>query len=893
MSFGGKAMARKAIKEETPKRLPNYLLRRAREERNWSQQEVADKIGTTLVNVSRWERNVTSPQPYYRQKLCELFGRSAHELGLLEIHSGTVTGDPSSLEKAQGVGFLHSGPDLDDPAPAHPMADETELVGRDSLFHYLKQRLCSGETLALHGLPGVGKTALSTALTDDRQVRAAFADGLLRASLGPQPRLSDILHQWGKRLELPDEQVLLLKSTEDWARALRTHIGMRRLLIVIDDAWNIEEAVALKVGGPRCTYLLTTRFPSIAAAFALHGAVLVPELSEEDGIALLGQFAPEFAHGDPAIARLLVRLVGALPLALTLMGKYLYVQAYSADRHRRLRVAITRLQDAKARLQLSAPISLADRPAGLATGVSASLWSMIALSDQFLDERARAALYAFAVFPAKPASFSVAAALAVSEQTTAELDDLLDAGLLECVGFERYTLHQSIADYALLHLQEDRPWHRLIRYVVGCVETHRHDPALLLREGSTILAGLEAAQRLGQHEDLVRSVIGFVPVLLAQGSYPLAQQLLRQADSSAAASHNVRDGITILFLLGKVARRQGDYLQATASFQRALHLARQAQAAGWQRTLLAVLGVIEIRQGNAALAEQYVREGLRLAQHTGDEEQRSTLLLNLGWIAQGRGDYARAEAAYREATDVLRAVGKDGLLCLALLLHGEVCALQGKCAGAEVCYREGLALARQRKEGQEGGWDALLDGAEDLPTIEEVEGKETGDEQEIEGKPMRTASQSRLALAHPVGYRELLCRLLMGLAGMAANRGDDMQAKACYKEGLEIAQQLKDRNRASIFLLNLAEIASRQGKLLQAERYYQEGLALARRMGQPGRIALLLLKLAEVKITQADAAAGEVYLQEGLALAHQVQDQQALRLAQALCVIVQARAGGE
>src|SRR5579875_3230873 len=101
VSFGGKAMARKAIKEETPKRLPNYLLRRAREERNWSQQEAADKIGTTLVTVSRWERNVSAPQPHAPQSRCELFGRRAHELGLLESHSGTVTGDPSSLEKAQ------------------------------------------------------------------------------------------------------------------------------------------------------------------------------------------------------------------------------------------------------------------------------------------------------------------------------------------------------------------------------------------------------------------------------------------------------------------------------------------------------------------------------------------------------------------------------------------------------------------------------------------------------------------------------------------------------------------------------------------------------------------------------------------------------------------------
>ena len=50
--------------------------------RRWTQLEVADQLGTTPGNVSRWERGITSPGPYFRSRLCELFGRSAQELGL-------------------------------------------------------------------------------------------------------------------------------------------------------------------------------------------------------------------------------------------------------------------------------------------------------------------------------------------------------------------------------------------------------------------------------------------------------------------------------------------------------------------------------------------------------------------------------------------------------------------------------------------------------------------------------------------------------------------------------------------------------------------------------------------------------------------------------------------
>jgi transcriptional regulator with XRE-family HTH domain len=61
---------------------PRERLVAERMRRRWTQLEVADQLGTTPGNVSRWERGITSPGPYFRRKLCELFGSSAQELGL-------------------------------------------------------------------------------------------------------------------------------------------------------------------------------------------------------------------------------------------------------------------------------------------------------------------------------------------------------------------------------------------------------------------------------------------------------------------------------------------------------------------------------------------------------------------------------------------------------------------------------------------------------------------------------------------------------------------------------------------------------------------------------------------------------------------------------------------
>ncbi len=61
---------------------PRQRLVAERLRRRWTQLEVADRLGTTPGNVSRWERGITSPGPYFRRKLCELFGSSVRELGL-------------------------------------------------------------------------------------------------------------------------------------------------------------------------------------------------------------------------------------------------------------------------------------------------------------------------------------------------------------------------------------------------------------------------------------------------------------------------------------------------------------------------------------------------------------------------------------------------------------------------------------------------------------------------------------------------------------------------------------------------------------------------------------------------------------------------------------------
>jgi transcriptional regulator with XRE-family HTH domain len=64
-------------------RQPNEKLQHQRELRGWSQRKVAEELDTTEKRVSAWECGDSTPSPYFREKLCILFGKNAEELGFL------------------------------------------------------------------------------------------------------------------------------------------------------------------------------------------------------------------------------------------------------------------------------------------------------------------------------------------------------------------------------------------------------------------------------------------------------------------------------------------------------------------------------------------------------------------------------------------------------------------------------------------------------------------------------------------------------------------------------------------------------------------------------------------------------------------------------------------
>ncbi|HEY4033698.1 MAG TPA: tetratricopeptide repeat protein [Ktedonobacteraceae bacterium] len=742
---------------------------------------------------------------------------------------------------------------LTDPTIPEALGCTDNLLGRDSLFRQVKQRLLQGGSLALtafNGLPGIGKTALAVALAIDEQMQAHFCHGILWAGLGPHPNVLGQLARWGKLLGVVLSEVEDINSLEAWARALQAKIGHRRMLLVIDDAWSAEHALALRVGGMNCAHLLTTRQPQVAFAFAHEGSIVVHELEEADGLALLARFVPKLVHQDPDRAQALVRAVGCLPLALTLIGKYLAAQSFTGQ-PRRLLAALNQLDTTK-RLYVNMSIPLRLRSPSLPSNMPLSLHTTITISVQQLSSQARTTLYALSVFPPKPNTFSEEAALAISQERVETLDILWDVGLLASCGSGRYTLHQTIVDYARLQVEDTEVPQRLVNYVLTYVQSHEHDYNALECEMNNIVAALDIASAQHMEKALIQIVGAMISFMNVRGLYTQADHYLQLALKAARALEDHVAGMATLYHLATFAELRGEYSEAEAYSQEGLAMAQQLGQIDMESILFTVLGQVVFRCGYYVRATAFYEQGLLLARQLGNIELSSLLLSYLGNVNRYQGNYTQAVGLYQEGLILAQQNGYQELTCRLLAYLGGVMREQGNYRQAEQYCIEGHSLAHHL--GHRENLTMLLN---NLGAIAYYRGNY---------KQAEVYEQDGLILARQIGYRSQICRILANLGGIASEQGNYAQAEQYLQEGIILARQLGNRDNLAHLLINLGATIGRQGDYHQANACLQESAELARNLRDPRLISGALVNWGELHVSYQRLEAATVVFDEVLTL---------------------------
>jgi WD40 repeat protein len=197
------------------------------------------------------------------------------------------------------------------------------FVARPEEFDTLKRTLLDarGEpvaiTAALRGAGGYGKTELANALCHDSDIQDAFSDGILRITLGEQP--DDLVGRIADLIETLAGERPGFRTIDAAKVALADALDDRRCLLVIDDAWRIQDLAPFLHRGPKnqSTRLVTTRDDRILPPDAARIAVDAMKSGEAQEMLSRGMPGPMAAALRPRLAALAGRL-GEWPLLLGL-----------------------------------------------------------------------------------------------------------------------------------------------------------------------------------------------------------------------------------------------------------------------------------------------------------------------------------------------------------------------------------------------------------------------------------------------------------------------------------------------------------------------------------------------------------------------------------------------
>lgn len=791
-----------------------------RTRRGWTQQELAQKIGVTPVTIIRWEHNLKTPRPSSKIALTHLF-ESEHDIVISNSDEETVF---SSFSRPHI---------FDSSIPPSP-ASTTGLIGRESIMRRLKTWMhIHNGAWALRGIHGIGKTALATCLAHDHDMQQWFSDGILWAALGVKPNILALLTRWGECLKMPPSAIAKLTTIEAWQDSLRDVIGNRRMLLIIDDAWHSEDALAFKIGTLNCVHLVTTRSKETAYDFtgSEYAITEVEELNQEHSLQLLKALAPEVVKSDPDQVEQLAQAIGGLPLCLTIVGKYLDRQAYCGQLDT-VGETMSMFYDAEARNRLALAQSPLERPPHLASKTSISLDTTIEVSDSQLSEQARNALRAFSIFSPKPESFSEEAALTIGNIAREVLAILLDVGLVESAGERRYTLHQTVANWAKRHCEDTTVEERMVLFFMSFIEQHRIDYAVLETEKRTILKAFKMACNRKMLAELIRGMNAFTPFLEARGSYILVKDSLLVAEQLAHSMSENGIIAEIYLHLGRIAELTGKLTEAQAYYEKGLVLAREMQQREIVGALLAHCGTVLVSRGNHIEAEPFLEEGLHLAEEFNQQRMISGIMRNLGEVMGSRGDNDVADEWYRRGLAIARQEQDWELMSIFLQNLGVNAERSGDYTQADLYFKEGMEYARRIRHEQR------------ISAMEMNMGMLAFDQQHYdEAKSLYLRSLER---ARAIQNQVRISSVLQNLGMLEGVRHRFGEADRYFQESLDIARRIEHSWLISETLYEWGEVYLRQGKVEEAKNVFEQALKQARAIEGTDLIGFALYGLARV-----------------------------------------------
>jgi predicted ATPase/transcriptional regulator with XRE-family HTH domain len=780
------------------------LLRRHRQSRGLSQEDLAERAGLSVQAISALERGFRRIP--YRDTIDLLAGALAlSDEERAQLHA--------SVSRRRGA-----VPDL--PAAHIPATNSmripiTTFIGRKHEQTVVRRLLNSTRLLTLTGAGGIGKTRLAQQVTTDLSgllpdgVRFVGLAGLADPELVPRAAAQALGVRESPGTPLMDSLIDTLRD--------------QTLLILLDNCEHMRDAA----GGLATTLPRTCPNVSILAtsreALAIVGETVwwVPSLSLPETTANGGppRHSVDSVWRAEAAQLFCVRALAAHP-AFSLTESNAPAVATICRRLDGIPLAI---ELAAARARILTPEQIAarlDARFRLLTGGDAAvprqetLRAALDWSYDLLTELERLLLQRLSIFaggceidaaeavctdwPSDRDAIPVSSATALvpSHALFDLLTSLVEKSLVSVEyrgDTARYRLLESVREYAAERLSESGE--------ADIIQRRRRDWALDFAEhASPLLAGPQQAEwseRLEIDHDNMRAVLRL-----------------------ALDSVDTVLGLRLAGALWRFWQARGYLTEGRDWLTRLLAVSGMAPPSVRAAALLGA-GSLAHDQGEYALAQSYVKQSLALYQETNEHAAADALLL-LGALAFRRSDYALATTHCEESLAIARLAGDQRLAMRGLNLSGLIALDQGRYPLACSRFEESCALGRAVGDLR---MSALALNNLGL-TAHRMENYERG----------RVYLQASLDLNRELNNRTEITRNLITLAVVSRAQGDGEVALSYAREALALAEEMRNWNGATEALNQLTGIARERGDLESAQAYSIAHLQRAQKICYPIQI---------------------------------------------------------
>jgi tetratricopeptide (TPR) repeat protein/transcriptional regulator with XRE-family HTH domain len=600
-------------------------------------------------------------------------------------------------EEADNEGSVeeHDNADIDPATIAQLPPSTSDFTGRDAQVEDLCAALLPGcgdpgqvSVAAVIGGGGLGKTTLAVHVA--HRVAGRFPDGALYVdlhgafanALSPEA----VLGQWLRALgENPSS---LPAGLADRAARYRSLLSRRRMLVLLDNARDVEQIRPLLPASNDCAVLITSRgrLADLPGGYRLS----LSSMPDDEAMILFAQLVgPDRLAAEPEATAELLRACDGMPLALRIAGARLGARPNWA-----VSTLARRLSDRRRRLN---ELAIGDLAARACFDVSYAALGRPGFTGVLSLERAFRLL---GLVTGPDISLPAAAALLGLCDARAELvlEALVDTHLLDSPEPDRYRMHDLIRLYAAERAaaeeddaaRADAARRLLGWYVASAADAHR---VLSPQSRAVPLDGIEPpscpaaaftarAEALDwcerERANLVAAVLQAAELGMGQLSWKLAAGMLgffnaRRYPADWSATH--------LAAL-EAARAAGDLVgeawmqnnlgfvyfywpeterKALACFERSLEIRIQLGDRVGEAIALNNLGTAAHRLGENTRAVMALGRAMEIREELGDRVGVLQALLNMGGIYDAEGQHERAEICLLRALRTSEELGLDEL----------------------------------------------------------------------------------------------------------------------------------------------------------------------------------------------------------------------------------------